>query len=324
MELIQEPTNPTTQNKLTFTGEGDSLLGIMLLNWVLSFFTFGLYYPWARVNKLKYLYGNTLLNDTPFIFHGTGKELFKGFIKFFALIVLVYAFYFYAVFSNDLTLVIVAIIVLLGFVCVTIPLALHGAFRYRLSRTSWRGIHLGYRGERGQLAYEFFIGFFLTIITFGIYSPWFMTKMRAYIIGHCRFGNLKFGYDGNGTDLFIIHLKAYFLMLPTLGLYYFWYRKEYINYFINYTYIEQTGKKVHLKGNITGSGFLLLSLTNFLLTIFTLGIAIPWVITRTMRFVISNSEIPQHIDFDSIAQTEDEYTDAIGEDVLDYFDLGII
>lgn len=324
MELIQEPSEQTTQNKVTFTGEGESLFGIMLLNWVLSFFTLGLYYPWARVNKLRYLYGNTVLNDTPFIFHGTGNELFKGFIKFFAMVVLVYGFYFYATFSQDLTLILTAFFVLMGFLCVIIPFALHGAFRYRLSRTSWRGIHLGYRGERGQLAYEFFIGLFLTIITFGIYSSWFMDKMRKYIIGNCRFGNLKFGYDGSGVDLFVINLKAYFLMFPTLGIYYFWYRKEYLNYLINYTYIEQNGNKIHLKGNISGTDFLGLSIVNFLLTICTLGIAIPWVITRTMRFIIKNIEIPQQIDFDTIAQTEDEYKDATGDDALDFFDLGII
>lgn len=324
MELIQETSEPTAKNHIQFTGEGGSLLGIMLLNWVLSFFTLGLYYPWARVNKLKYLYGNALLNDTPFIFHGTGNELFKGFIKFFALIFGMYAFYFYAIFSQASSLIAVAVLLLAGFFFVIIPFALHGAFRYRLSRTSWRGIHLGYRGERGQLAYEFFIGLFLTIITFGIYSSWFIDKMRKYIIGNCRFGNLTFGYDGNGTDLFIINLKAYFLMIPTLGLYYFWYRKEYLNYFIDYTYIEQNGKRFHLKGSIIGSSFLWLSFGNLLLTVFTLGIGVPWVITRTIRFIIENIEVPQHIDFDTIAQTEDEYIDATGEDVLDYFDLGII
>ena len=324
MELIDETSEQPKSNTIEFTGEGEPLLWILLMNWVLSFFTLGLYYPWARVNKLKYLYGNTVLNDTPFVFLGTGKELFKGFIKFFVLVVLVYGFYFYASFSHDLTLSLWAFLLLTVFIFTIIPFALHGAFRYRLSRTSWRGIHLGYRGERGQLAYEYCVGLFLTIITFGIYSSWFMDRMRKYIIGNCRFGNLKFGYDGHGVDLFVISLKGTFLMLPTLGLYYFWYRAEYLNYFIKYTYIEQDGKKIHFKGNITGGSFLGLSLVNILLVIFTLGIATPWVMVRTIRFIVNHMEIPDHIDFDSITQTEDEYTDAIGEDALDFFDLGII
>lgn len=324
MELIQETSEPTSKNHIRFTGEGGSLLGIMLLNWVLSFFTLGLYYPWARVNKLKYVYGNVLLNETSFIFHGTGKELFKGFIKLFALMLLLYSTYAYAVFNRDVLLITIFGLLFFATIVFMIPFALHGAFRYRLSRTSWRGIHLGYRGERSQLAFEFFVGLFLTIVTLGIYSSWFLDKMRKYIIGNCRFGNLKFGYDGNGTDLFIINLKAYFLVIPTLGLYYFWYRKEYLNYLINYTFIEQNGKKFHLKGTIIGSSFLWLSFGNFILTVFTLGIGVPWVIARTIRFIMEHIEVPQQIDFDTIAQTEDEYLDATGEDVLDYFDLGII
>ncbi len=328
MELITEentqPSSPPSTNIIDFNGKGGDLLVIMLLNWVFTTFTLGLYYPWARVNKLKFMYGNTLLNNTPFIFHGTGKELFKGFVKFFALVIVIYGFYFYAAFMKDFTLLIIAALLLIVFFTILIPLALHGAFRYRLSRTSWSGIHLGYRGERGQLAFEFFTGMFLTFITGGIYYSWFMDKMRKYIINHCRFGSLKFGYDGSGTDLFIINLKGYFFSILTLGIYYFWYQKEYLNYFADYTYIEQNGKKFHLKGKINGGSLLGLMIVNLFLTIVTFGIAIPWVITRTAKFMIQNIELPAQIDFNDIQQTEDEFSDATGEDALDWLDLGIV
>jgi uncharacterized membrane protein YjgN (DUF898 family) len=45
---------------------------------------------------------------------------------------------------------------------------------------------------------------------------------------------------------------------------------------------------------------------------------------RTAKFMINNIEIPAQIDFENIEQTEDEFLDATGEDVLDYFDLGLI
>jgi uncharacterized membrane protein YjgN (DUF898 family) len=312
------------QNKLKFTGEGGSLLIIMLLNWVLSVFTIGLYYPWARVNTLRFLYGNVQLNGTPFIFHGTGKELFKGFVKFFALIILVYGFSAYASIAQKPFLMIISFLLFITLFIIIIPLALHGAFRYRLSRTSWSGIHLGYRGERNQLVFEFWKGILLSVITFGIYYSWFMNDMRKYIIGNCRFGSLRLGYDGNGTDLFIINLKGYFLSIFTLGLYYFWYKKEYLNYFANFTYLEQNGKKFHLKGRIVGGSFFSLTIVNLFLTLFTFGLGIPWVVVRTAKFMIENIELPHQIDFENISQTEDEYLDATGEDVLDYFDLGLI
>jgi uncharacterized membrane protein YjgN (DUF898 family) len=327
MELINEPQslpNEKRENTIGFTGEGGNLLVIMLLNWVFTTFTLGLYYPWARVNTLRFMYGNTTLNNTPFIFHGTGKELFKGFVKFFAIVILIYGLYFYAIVINDFTLLMIAGLALIVFVIAIIPLALHGAFRYRLSRTSWSGIHLGYRGERGQLAFEFFTGIFLSIITFGIYYSWFINRMRTYVLNNCRFGSLKFGYDGSGTELFIINLKGYFFSFLTLGIYYFWYKKEYLNYFADFTYIEQNGKKFHLKGKIRGGSFFALTIINLFLTIFTFGLGIPWVIVRTAKFMINNIEIPAQIDFENIEQTEDEFLDATGEDVLDYFDLGLI
>lgn len=320
MELLTDPK----PNNLKFTGKGADLFVIMLLNWVLTFFTLGLYYPWARVNTLRFLYGNTSLNDTPFIFHGTGKELFKGFIRFFAMILLVYGFYIYSTIAQNPFLMLMATLLLLAFMAIIIPFALHGAFRYRLSRTSWRSIHLGYRGDRKQLVFECWTGFALTFITFGIYYSWLINKLRTYIIGNCRFGNLRLGYSGDGSDLFIINLKGYFLSVFTLGLYYFWYKKEYLNYFADNTYIEQNGERHYLKANITGGSFFAFSIINLFLTLFTFGLGIPWVVVRTVNFMINNLEMPAGIDFENIQQTEDEFLDATGDDVLDFFDLGLV
>jgi uncharacterized membrane protein YjgN (DUF898 family) len=331
MELITDlppepaPT-PPKENSLQFKGQPSELLGIMLFNWILTSFTLGLYYPWARVAKLRFLYGNAILNNTPFIFHGTGKELFKGFLKFFGFIVLWYMFIIYVQVKGAQASMYAAFILplfSLAFLLI-IPLAIHGAMRYRLSRTSWRGIHLGYRGERGHLMGKFIGGMLLSIITLGIYYSWFVHDLRKYIIGNCRFGSLRFGYSGTGSELFIINLKAIFLTPLTFGLYYFWYQREFINYLINNTYMEQNGERFHLKGRIRGGSYLALTIVNFFLTIFTFGLAIPWVITRTINFIMNNMELPKGVDFENIAQTEDEYLDATGEDVLDYLDFGII
>lgn len=321
--MEQENPKPN-HNHLYFTGTGSQLLVIMLLNWVLTFFTLGLYYPWARVNTLRFLYGNTALNETPFIFHGTGKELFKGFIRFFAMIILVYGFYIYAAFIQQPGLIVTAALLLLAFMALIIPFALHGAFRYRLSRTSWRSIHLGYRGDRKQMVFECWAGFALTLITFGFYYSWFINKMRAYIIGNCRFGNIRMGFSGQGSDLFIINLKGYFLTVFTLGLYYFWYKKEYLNFFADHVYLEQNRERFYLKGEITGGSFFAFSIINLFLTLFTFGLGIPWVTVRTVNFMLNNIQVPAGIDFENIQQTEDEFLDATGEDVLDFFDLGLV
>ncbi|WP_410482280.1 DUF898 family protein [Riemerella anatipestifer] len=54
-----------------------------------------------------------------------------------------------------------------------IPFAIHGSFRYRMSRTSYRGIRFGYRGNRKEFIKKFLKWTLFTIVTFGIYAAWF-------------------------------------------------------------------------------------------------------------------------------------------------------
>ena len=76
MELItKEPRS------LKFYGKGGALFGILIANFFLTIITLGLYYPWAKARKMKYLYAETELDNSRFNFHGTGQEMFKGFIK---------------------------------------------------------------------------------------------------------------------------------------------------------------------------------------------------------------------------------------------------
>ena len=75
-----------------------------------------------------------------------------------------------------------------------------------MSRTSWRGIRFGYRGELRELIKIVYKGGFLTIITFGIYGAWFSMNIRNYVISNIRFGNAKFNYNGRGLDYLLMNL----------------------------------------------------------------------------------------------------------------------
>ena len=75
--------------KLGFDGRGSSFLGIILVNWILKVITLGFYQPWAKAKELKYLYSSASLDGDRFAFNGTGKEMFRGYIKAFAVFVLI-------------------------------------------------------------------------------------------------------------------------------------------------------------------------------------------------------------------------------------------
>lgn len=307
--------------KLGFTGKGGDYFGIVIVNWILTIITLGLYYPWAKAKKLSYLYSTTSLNGDKFTFHGTGKEMFKGFIKAIGIIVLIYIL---LLSSLYLGFQVIGIIVFYLALIAIIPLAIHGSYRYRMSRTSWRGIRFGYRGDRNELIKNFFKWIFLTLITVGIYGAWLTINLRNYVVSNIRFGSIEVKYEGDGFSYFSLNFKGYLLTIFTLGIYGFWWQKDLFNYYIDNLTFHHEGKKIEVRSIATGGGFFKLIVVNLLIVIFTLGLGYAWVVVRTMDFVLKNIELSGDIDLDSIAQTEENYRDATGEDMSDFLDLGFV
>ncbi|HET7898715.1 MAG TPA: DUF898 family protein, partial [Flavisolibacter sp.] len=108
---------------MAFHGKGSEYFRILLVNTILTTVTLGLYYPWAKERKLKYLYSKNTFEETPFVFSGTGKEMFKGFIRAFGLLILLYAAFFYLVLNGAVG---TALLLLYGSLIALVPVALHG------------------------------------------------------------------------------------------------------------------------------------------------------------------------------------------------------
>ena len=63
---------------LEFTGSAREYFRIWIVNLFLSAVTLGLYSPWAKVRKKRYLYGNTWLAGANFEYHGNPVAILKG------------------------------------------------------------------------------------------------------------------------------------------------------------------------------------------------------------------------------------------------------
>jgi uncharacterized membrane protein YjgN (DUF898 family) len=307
--------------KLEFHGNGKDFFAVTIVNWILTIITLGFYYPWAKARKLQFLYGATSLNGDYFSFHGTGKEMFKGFIKAIFIFIALYGLLFLFLY---LKLSFVGILLFyLGFLAI-FPLAIHGSYRYRMSRTSWRGIRFGYRGNKKELTINFLKWIFFTIITFGIYSSWMSINIRKYVLGNIRFGDIEFEYNGDGADYFMLNLKGYFLTIFTLGIYLFWWQKDLFEYYIDNLTLTKDEKEINLNSTVTGGGFFKLGIVNLLIIIFTLGLGYAWVVSRTLKYIFDNIELQGNIDLNAINQTEEDFKDATGEDVSDFLDLDFV
>jgi uncharacterized membrane protein YjgN (DUF898 family) len=318
---MEESLQTSTNYQLEFNGKGNEFFSIIIVNWLLTILTLGFYYPWAKARKLQFLYGETSLNGDSFSFHGTGKEMFKGFIKVLFIIAFLYSLFFLFVYLNSPFL---AIVILYLGILALLPFAIHGSYRYRMSRTSWRGIRFGYRGDRKEFSVNFFKWLFFTILSFGIYSSWMSINMRNYLLGNIRFGDVEFNSEGDGGDYFLLNLKGYFFTVFTLGIYAFWWQQELFEYYINNLSMSKGDKEIALNSTVTGGGFLKLAIVNLLIIIGTIGIGYAWVVTRTMKYIFENIEMEGNIDLNLLLQTEENYKDATGEDVGDFLDMDFV
>ena len=307
--------------KLSFHGQGKAYFGIIIVNWLFTIVTLGFYFPWAKAKNLKYLYGSTALENDRFAFHGTGREMFVGFIKTIVIFGLIYGIL--ALFMYLEMPILGVLLFYFAFIAI-LPVAVHGSYRYRFSRTSWRGIRFGYRGDRNELVVNFFQWIFFTIITLGIYGAWLEMKLRNYLMSHVRAGNVEFKYKGVGSKYFILNLKGYLLSIITLGIYSFWWYKDLFAYYVDNLSLHKDGQQIKMKSIATVGDIFKMVMGNLLIVIFTLGLGYAWAVTRTMNFMVSNIKLQGDMDLTNIQQTEDDYNDATGDDMTGFLDINFI
>ena len=141
------PAAPASRRLLLqFTGSGAEYFRIWLLHLLLIVLTLGLYLPFAKARRIRYLYANTWVDGDALAFHGYPWTMFRGFM------VLVALFGVYAIGGRFSPLAgYVAFLAL----CVLWPSLWRAGQQFRLANTSWRGLRMAFRGDLGD-AYSAF------------------------------------------------------------------------------------------------------------------------------------------------------------------------
>lgn len=303
---------------LFFHGTGGSLFGIHIVNMFLTVITLGIYYFWGKTKVRNYLWSQTDFAGDRFAYHGTGKELLIGFLK--AVLVFGVPFVGLIILPEFLELGEAgkgaATLVFYSMVLFVVPIAMVGARRYRYSRTSWRGIFFSFRGSVKEFIKIFISGSLLSVITFGLYYPFFETKKHGFMVSHSYFGNQKFEFDGSGRDLFGSYLLTLLLIFPTLGFYWFWFQAKMHRYF----WANTTIGHARFCSTVTGGALLMLTMGNFLLMAFTLGLGLPWVAVRNARFACRYLTLEGPLDLTAIEQ-EAQVATATGEGLSSFLDM---
>ena len=295
-----------TLRRFYFHGLGGTLFGIQIVNLFLGLLTLGVYSFWGRVKVRKYMMSQTEFEGDRFAYHGTGKELLIGWVK--AAVIIGIPFIILTLLSvGALTYVIVAAFM---------PVAVVSARRYRLSRSSWRGIRFSFRGRVWDFAWLSAKGWLLTAVTFGIAYPIWQSWRQCFLVSHSYWGNKSFEFHGRASELlwpFLLHLL---LALPTLGLCWFWYGARAQRYYWNHTHFGEA----RFNSSVTGCGLFALMLSNLFLLIVTLGFAWSWVQARNARYYLGHLTLAGPIDVAGIVQDAQAAT-ATGEALSAFFDF---
>ncbi len=300
-------------HRLAFHGRAGSLLGIHVVNLFLTLLTLGVFFFWARVRLRRYLFAQTAFQGDRFAFHGLGAELLLGFVKAMVIFGIPIAAlnWLPPLLSAGTLVVAAASLGAWALALIFVPLARAGARRYRLGRTSWRGIRFSFRGSTREYVGLFVGGSLLTLVTLGLYYPLFATRAHGFLTRHSHFGTAKFDFDGDGRDLLVDFLYAVLLTLPTLGLCWFWFVAAKRRYFWQRT----TFRGARFACTITGWNLLRLRLGNMLLVVLTLGLGWALATVRNARFVCRHVTLGGALNLDAIRQDTREAT-ATGEGLL--------
>lgn len=304
--------------RIDFHGRGGSLFGIQIVNLFLGLITLGIYSFWGRVKVRAYLASQSEFAGDRFAYHGTGKELFIGWLK--ALMLFGIPLFVLAVLqvvvgmeSGLFNLLQVLIYIVIG---IFIPVAMVNARRYRLSRISWRGIRFSFRGGVREFMAIYIKGWLLTLVSLGFYYPYWQNRRQGFMIGESYFGNQKFAFDGRGRDLlgsFILHVA---LTIPTFFLCWLWYAAKVQRYYAEHTWFQTA----RMRSTVSGGGMLGLMIGNAVLFLLTLGLGWSWITVRNLRYYASHLSMVGALDVAGVMQEVQSAT-AVGEGLSGFLDL---
>jgi uncharacterized membrane protein YjgN (DUF898 family) len=138
------PNATIESSAIEFSGTGGEYFRIWIVNLLLILVTFGIYYPWAKVRKIKYFYNNTSIDGHALDFHAEPKKMLRGTL----IVGVFFLLYSYAV---DLSPV-AGLVAVVAFMLIAPPL-FRASMRFRLANTSWRGMRFRFAAKDVKEAY---------------------------------------------------------------------------------------------------------------------------------------------------------------------------
>lgn len=288
------------------------LTGAFFRNLFLCIVTLMLYVPVARSNIRRLLTGRVKLMGARFAYLGTGRELLTGLLLATVMIILPLVFwlwgliwlsqqYAHGIMTSGLAwLMIIATVY--GAPLVLLGAGLYQAMRYRLHRTSWRGIRLGMAPGAWAYGARFAWIVLADICTLFLFHPVLMNDLAKRRFGAVRLGTARACFNGHAARFFYPrYLLCWILFIPTLGLSWLWYRAMWLDYLTRHLELAD------MRFGFTARGwdYARYQLGNAGLLLISLGLLWPVVWRRQLDFLCRYVYVTGQPDFDTIRQSGD-------------------
>ena len=201
-----------------YDGTLGGLYLIYLKNLVLALLTLGLYRFWGRTRLRRYLWSHTSVFGDRFEYRGTGLEMFFGFLTGLGLLLLIagigVGLYEWSGEDNPLSEVGLDDTLSWGFIILGVPLlyvAQYGSLRYRLTRTSWRGIHGRLEGSAWRFGALYTGLTIANLLSAYLLLPVLQTQSARYQLRNARLGTAPVEFAGTPGDIYGRYIGYYFL-----------------------------------------------------------------------------------------------------------------
>jgi uncharacterized membrane protein YjgN (DUF898 family) len=316
--VTSTPPETVCSYRMGFQGNGRTLFGITLTNLIKTILTFGIYRFWAKTRLRQYIIGETLFAGDRFSYHGTAKELLRGAVRFglfliFVVVLSVYTFLEYGPIASELIGNIFTVIFIIA-----LPFLMVGAWRYRLSRTAWRGIRFSFRAQGREALTVYFKGYLFVLLTLGLYWPYFKMEKEKLWRQNSWFGDIQMRFSGKGKDFLKKFIVALLLTPLTLGFYLFWFSADLSRYIWSNTHLGEGTFHFPIKGR----DYFNLKVANFFLIVLTFGLATSWVVVRNRKFIADHLTFSGNIKLNRVCQKM-QNTGAFGEESMDIMNVPV-
>lgn len=220
-----QPAQPhATTSLIQFGGKGSEYFRIWIVNVLLMLVTLGLYYPWAKVRRLRYFYNHTEIDGYSLDFHGRPWRMLRSMIL---------VGVFLALYANAGKVSPVAGAVAVVALIALWPALIRASAQFRLTNTSWRGKRFHFTGSMAS-AYATMV---TPLLVFLLPFAWMSLGMGEQPTPQQAMDILKL-------------VGAMFLLLLLAGPYFHWLFERYLHG--NYAYADQQSALSASAGNFYG------------------------------------------------------------------------